>query len=167
MFHHLCVQPFSKGPCKRTQHCWPTRRNIVWPNMLRPFAWNHNNVAWSRENVCTRALQSFLSITVPECIASLDDVCMHHATNANNSQHCWYKGPCKRTQQVTTLLRVVGQQCCVRLYGPKSLTVSNYTQQVPTLLWYPGWYHANGRNILGPTMLRFVGQRCCVGLHGP
>ena len=36
-------------------------------------------------------------------------------------------------QQVTTLLRVVGQQCCVRLYGPKSLTaVSNYTQQVPT-----------------------------------
>ena len=34
-------------------------------------------------------------------------------------------GPCKRTQQVTTLLRVVGvfgQQCCVRLHGPKSLT---------------------------------------------
>ena len=31
-------------------------------------------------------------------------------------------GPCKRTKQVTTLLRVVGQQCCVRLYGPKSLT---------------------------------------------
>ena len=32
------------------------------------------------------------------------------------------KGPCKRTQQVTTLLRVVGQQCCVGLYGPKNLT---------------------------------------------
>ena len=31
-------------PCKRTQHCWPTIRNIVGPNMLRPFAWNHNNV---------------------------------------------------------------------------------------------------------------------------
>ena len=35
--------------------------------------------------------------------------------------------PCKRTQQVTTLLGptmlgVVGQQCCVRLHGPKSLT---------------------------------------------
>ena len=33
-----------KGPCKRTQHCWPTTRNIVEPNMLRPFAWNRNNV---------------------------------------------------------------------------------------------------------------------------
>ena len=32
------------GPCKRTQHCWPATRNIVGPNMLRPFAWNHNNV---------------------------------------------------------------------------------------------------------------------------
>ena len=31
------------------------------------------------------------------------------------------KGPCKRTRQFTTLLRVVGQQCCVRLYGPESL----------------------------------------------
>ena len=28
----------SKGPCKRSQHCWPTRRNIVGPNMLRAFA---------------------------------------------------------------------------------------------------------------------------------
>ena len=27
-----------KGPCKRSQHCWPTRRNIVGPNMLRAFA---------------------------------------------------------------------------------------------------------------------------------
>ena len=63
--------------------------------------------------------------------------------------------PCKRTQQVTTLLGptllgVVGQQCCVRLHGPKSLTgqfklyatSANKCQQVPTLLWF----HANGRN---------------------
>ena len=27
-----------KGPCKRSQHCWPIRRNIVGPNMLRAFA---------------------------------------------------------------------------------------------------------------------------------
>jgi len=27
-----------KGPCKRSQHCWPTRRNIVGPDMLRAFA---------------------------------------------------------------------------------------------------------------------------------
>ena len=26
------------------------------------------------------------------------------------------------TKHVTTVLRVVGQQCCVRLHGPKSLT---------------------------------------------
>ena len=32
------------GSYKRTQRCWPTTRNIVEPNMLRPFAWNHNNV---------------------------------------------------------------------------------------------------------------------------
>ena len=34
-------------------------------------------------------------------------------THANGRNKC---------QQVTTLLGVVGQQCCVRLHGPKSLT---------------------------------------------
>ena len=33
------------GPYKRTQHCWSTTCNIVWPNILRPFAWNHNMLA--------------------------------------------------------------------------------------------------------------------------
>ena len=38
------LDPVScKDPCKRTQHCWTITRNIG-PNMLRPFAWNHNNV---------------------------------------------------------------------------------------------------------------------------
>ena len=63
------------------------------------------------------------------------------------------------------------QQCCVLLannvasvcMGLKVWPVSNYTQQVPTLLWF----HSNGRNMLGPTMLRVVGQQCCVRLHGP
>ena len=32
------------GPYKRTQHCWPTTRNIIGSYLLRPFAWNHNNV---------------------------------------------------------------------------------------------------------------------------
>ena len=27
------------------QQCWPTTRSTVGPNMLRPFAWNHNVVA--------------------------------------------------------------------------------------------------------------------------
>ena len=30
----------SKGPCKRSQHCWPTRRNIVGANLLRAFAYH-------------------------------------------------------------------------------------------------------------------------------
>ena len=83
--------------------------------------------------------------------------------------------PCKRTQQFTTLLGptllgVVGQQCCVRLHGPKSLTGQfklyatsanivvapcKRTQQVTTLL--------------GPTMLGVVGQHdvgsVCMGLN--
>ena len=46
------------------------------------------------------------------------------------------------------------QHCCVLLRGfwPAMLRpfACAYTQQVPTLLWF----HANGRNMLGPTMLR-------------
>ena len=40
----LLLASISKGPCKRSQHCWPTRRNIVGPNMLRAFA--HHVVCW-------------------------------------------------------------------------------------------------------------------------
>ena len=29
---------FTKAPCKRTQHCWPTTPKIVGYHMLRPFA---------------------------------------------------------------------------------------------------------------------------------
>ena len=47
--------------------------------------------------------------------------------------------------------------------GLKVWSVSNYTQQVPTLLWF----HANGHNVLGATVLRVVGQQCCIRLHGP
>ena len=32
------VRKWVKGPCKRSQHCLPTRRNILGPNMLRAFA---------------------------------------------------------------------------------------------------------------------------------
>ena len=61
------------------------------------------------------------------------------------------------------MLRVVGQQCCVRLYGPKSLTgFKLYATSANTVV-----VPANGCNMLGPTMLRVVGQKCCVGLHGP
>ena len=67
------------------------------------------------------------------------------------------KGPCKRTQQVTTLLRVVGGfwPTMLRPFAwaqkfDRFQTISSKCQQVPTLLWF----HANGRNMLGPTMLR-------------
>ena len=61
--------------------------------------------------------------------------------------------------------------CCVLLasnvasvcMGLNVWRVSNYTQQVPTLLWFP----ANGRNMVGPAMLRVVSQQCCIRLHGP
>ena len=81
-----------------------------------------------------------------------------HANGRNKSQHC------------CVLLGVFSQQYCVRLHGPKSLTGfklyatnANKCQQVPTLLWF----HANGRNMLGPTMLRVIAQQCFVRLHGP
>ena len=49
------------------------------------------------------------------------------ATSANNSHHCW-----------VLLANNVTSVCM----GLKVWPVSNYTQQVPTLLWL----HANGRN---------------------
>ena len=58
-------------------------------------------------------------------------------TSANNSQHCR-----------VLLANNVASVCM----GLKIWPVSNYTQQVPTLLWFP----ANGRNkstLLDPTML--------------
>ena len=54
-----------------------------------------------------------------------------------------------KCQQLPTLLGVVGQQCCIRLHGPKSLTSFKlYATSTATLLWF----HANGRNKL---------QQCC------
>ena len=51
-----------------------------------------------------------------------------------------------KCQQLPTFMGVVGQQCCVRLHGPKKFdrfqTIRNKCQQVLTLLWF----HANGRN---------------------
>ena len=35
---------YHKAHAKRTQHCRPTTRDTVGPNIMRPFAWNRNNV---------------------------------------------------------------------------------------------------------------------------
>ena len=81
------------------------------------------------------------------------------------------KGPCKRTQQVTTLLRVVGgfgQQCYVRLHGPKSLTgFKLYVTSAKKCQHCCGSMQTDTTCLLGPKMLRVVGQQCCVRLHGP
>ena len=41
------------GPCKRTQHCWPTTPNKVgycW-HLLRPFAWAFNPLRFSQYRI--------------------------------------------------------------------------------------------------------------------
>ena len=80
--------------------------------------------------------------------------------------------PCKRTQQVTTLLGptmlgVVGQQCCVCLHGPKSLTGFKLYTTSANIVVVPCKRTQQVTTLLGPTMLGAVGQQCWVHLHGP
>ena len=77
------VQTFfknHKGPCKRTQHCWPTTRNIIRPNMFHPFAWNHNNVGtcwyllrivWNRSNFWAQQTDATLLVKNPQLHATM------------------------------------------------------------------------------------------------
>ena len=84
------------GPYKRTQHCWPTTRNIVVLNMLRPFAWNHNNVGTCCEQFETG--QTFRPIQTDAILL------------ANNTQHCCSQrvaSVCMEPQQCWHLLRIV------------------------------------------------------------
>ena len=112
-----------------------------------------------------------------------------HSNKRNNCQHC-LRSSQEAMHYVTVIpAKLLGRRfhkanfvvvpCklgatlrCVLLYdnvasvcmGLKVWPVSNYTQQVPALLWF----HANAwRNMPGPTILRVVGQQCCVRLHGP
>ena len=75
------------------------------------------------------------------------------ATSANNSQHCW------------VLLH--GQQCCVRLHGPKSLTGFKLYAASANIVVVPCKRTQQVTTLLGPTMLDVVGQQCWVRLHGP
>ena len=142
-----------------TQHCWAQQCC----DLLRPFAWNHNNVG----------------------------TCWHLLLKAHAN------GP-NKCQQLPTLLGVVGQQCCVRLHGPKSLTgFKLYATSVNKCQHCCGSMQtdATSDNIVGPnnvgsvcmglyslkpvkllaqqvpTFLLFcdrrsVAQQCCVRLHG-
>ena len=81
--------------------------------------------------------------------------------------------PCKRTQQVTTLLGptmlgVVGQQCCVRLHGPKRLAGLKLYATSATIVVVPYKWTQQVTTLLGPTMLGVdIDQKCWVRLHGP
>ena len=62
--------------------------------------------------VANKIEQSFYSVYSYSGIESIEHVLKAHA-NGYGRNKC---------QQLPTILAVVGQQCCVRLHGPKSLT---------------------------------------------
>ena len=78
---HSIKFSLSKGPCKRTQHCWPTIPNIVGPN-----------------NVVT-------------CCVRLHGTTTMLALVAYSLKPVKLLGPCKRTQQVLTTPSNVGSVC--------------------------------------------------------
>ena len=72
---------------------------------------------------------------------------------------------CNKYQQLPTLLRVVGQHCCVRLQLGLTLdrfqTIRNKCQQVPTsanIVVVPCKRTQQVTTLLGPTMLGVVGK---------
>ena len=86
-FRSLCSNTaifVSKGPCKRTQHCWPTTRSIVGPNMLRRLHGTTTMLAL----VGTRCEQFEPFTLLGPC---------------KRTQHCWPKPP-NNTQQCCDLL---------------------------------------------------------------
>ena len=133
-----------KGPCKRTRQV-PTTPNIVgccWRTMLRSFAWAQK---FDRFQTIRNKCQQ-----VPTLL-------WFHANGRNKSQHCW-------AQQC---LAVVGQQCWVRLHGPKSLTGFKLYATSANIVVVPCKRTQQVTTLLGPTMLGVVGQQCRVRLHGP
>ena len=118
------------------------------------------------------------NIVSPTMLEVVGTCCVVRANERNNCQRCWrssketiYSGtvilamrvrrrfyeanvvvaPCKRAQHCCATLRRSQNNRYVGTCCAKSLTaVSNCTQQVPAVFWF----HANGRNMLGPTMLR-------------
>ena len=72
-----------------------------------------------------------------------------------------------KCQQLSTLLGVVGLQCCARLHGPKSLTGFKLYATSANIVVVPCKRTQQVTTLLGPTMLGVVGQQCLVRLHGP
>ena len=89
---HTCLQSFIRAHAngRNIVACWPTTHITVDPNMLRPFAWNHNNIG-----TCWHLLGIRYSLKPAKFLDSY-----------KRTQHCW---PTTRNNVGT---------CCVRLYGP-------------------------------------------------
>ena len=113
-----------------------------------------------------------------------------HANRRNKSQHFWAQqcwellalvAWCMQTnatanivgikahangrnkcQQLPTMLGVVGQQCCVRLHGPKSLTGFKLYRTSANIVVVSCKRTQQVTTLLGPTMLGVVGQHCWV-----
>ena len=76
---------------------------------------------------------------------------MHIKAHANGRNKC---------QQLPTMLGVVGQQCCVRLHGPKSLTgFKLYATSANKCQHCCGSMQTDAAS--------HIGQQCWVLLHGP
>ena len=95
----------TKGPCKRSQHCWPTRRNIFGPNMLRAFSYTPCCALLRVVATCWKLFRGW----------SLKLVKLH-------------------SQQVPTFLLFrshwcVIQQCCVRLHSTSNNVAPPHAHQ--------------------------------------
>ena len=82
----MVKRKYLKAPCKRTQHRWPTTPNFVRFYMLRLFV-HPVACCWMLLRVVAQSLKPV------KLLATY-----------------------KRTQQLPTMLGVVGQQCCIRLH---------------------------------------------------
>ena len=119
------------GPCKRAQHCWPTTRDSVGPNMLRRLHGTTTMLAfvgtlcivWNRSRSNFRPMQTdatLLANNTRQCWAQhVTSVCME-------PQQCWhllalvphslkpvkFLGPYKRAQHCWPKTPNNTQQCC-------------------------------------------------------
>ena len=135
------------GPYKQMWRCWPTTRNIVGPNMLSPFAWNHNNVGTCCVQFETG--QTFRPIQTDATLLTNNTQCcwaQHVESVCMEPQQCWHLfalvayslkpvkrlGPCKQTQHCWPTTRL--QQCC-DLLRPLSLTQHFCVVGLPFVSW--------------------------------
>ena len=142
--------------------------------ILRCVEFSHN---WFC--ICVPSFSVFVSflwrvdLNLEGCILAINPV--RQASHINNGDpfttarglrfkaHANRRNKC---QQLPTLSGVVGQQCCVRLHGPKSLTGFKLYATSANIVVVPCKRTQQVTTLLGPTMLGVVGQQCWVRLHG-